>query len=210
MRVIRIETGGMGANAYIAYRQGADSAFVVDPGWDCDEILSRLDNAGIEDVTHILLTHGHFDHIGAAAELRRATGAKVCVHERDLGMLNSSRDSLASMAGIRIQPCEADIIFEGGETINAADMDVYVLHTPGHSGGSVCYLAQDAMFCGDTLFYMSCGRTDLPGGDPAEYFDTLNTVLKSLADDYIVYTGHGPQTTLWNEFRRNPFFKRTK
>ncbi len=209
MRVIRIDAGGMGANAYAAYREGSEKAFVVDPG-DCKAILEKLDECGIEDVTHILLTHGHFDHTGAAAELRRATGAKVCVHERDLFMLKSSRDSLASMVGLRLQPCEADIVLRGGEIIDAADIEVSVLHTPGHSGGSVCYLAEDAMFSGDTLFYMSCGRTDLPGGDPVEYFDTLNSVLRGLAADYTVYTGHGPETTLWNEFRRNPFFKRTK
>lgn len=209
MRVITI-AGGMDENAYIVFREGSDSAFVVDPGWDCDNILSKLDEAGIENVTHILLTHGHFDHTGAAAELRRATGAKVCVHERDANMLKSSKDSLASMAGMRLQPCEADIILRGGETLHAADMDVYVLHTPGHSGGSVCYMSEDAMFAGDTMFYMSCGRTDLPGGDPAVYYDTLNTILKSIKNDYTVYTGHGPQTTLWGEFRRNPFFKRAK
>lgn len=210
MKVIKMTVGALEANAYIAYKEGSDRAFVVDPGGDEDLILSKLEEKGIEDVTHILLTHGHFDHIAAAAELRRATGAKVCIHGRDAHMLKSSRDSLAVMAGMRLQPCEADVILKGGETLDAADMDVYVLHTPGHSGGSVCYIAENAMFSGDSLFYMSCGRTDLPGGDPAEYYDTLHKTIGGLKADYTVYTGHGPDTTLFSELRHNPFLKRPR
>jgi glyoxylase-like metal-dependent hydrolase (beta-lactamase superfamily II) len=209
MKVIKIAVGGLDENAYIAYKEGSDKAFVVDPGGDASLILAQLDENGIEDVTHILLTHGHFDHIGAAAELRRATGAKVCVHARDAHMLKSSKDCLAVMAGMRIQPCEADVILHGGETLKAADIDVHVLHTPGHSGGSVCYIAEDVMFSGDTLFYMAGGRTDLPGGDPAEYFETLNNIIRPIKNDNTVYTGHGPGTTLLGEFRHK-FFKRPR
>ncbi len=207
MKVIQVETA-MGANTYIAFREGADCAFVVDPGGDCPGILSWLEDNGLEDVTHILLTHGHFDHIAAVAELKRATGAEVCIHERDIGMLKSSKEYLAATMGFHIQPCEADIILRGGETIEAADMDVYVLHTPGHSGGSVCYIAEGVMFSGDTLFHLSVGRTDLPGGDPIEFKDTLDNKICGLKHDYTVYPGHGPDTTLFSEFRRNPYLKR--
>lgn len=210
MKVIKIATGGIGANAYIAFREGSECAFVVDPGDGCSEILAQLEGNGLEDVTHILLTHGHFDHIGAAAELKRATGAKVCIHLRDLNMLKSSRESLAAMAGYHIQPCDADIVLRGGETIEAAGLNVYALHTPGHSVGSVCYIAEGVMFSGDALFHLSVGRTDLPGGDPITYKDTLDNIICGLNHDYIVYPGHGPGTTLFGEFRRNPFLKRAK
>lgn len=210
MKVIQIPAGVMGANAYIAFKEGSDRAFVVDPGGDCPDILAQLDDNGLEDITHILLTHGHFDHIGAAAELKRATGAKICIHERDANMLKSSKESLAAMAGFRITPCEADIVLHGGETIKAADMDVQVLHTPGHSGGSVCYITEGVMFSGDTLFYMSVGRTDLPGGDAAEFENTLKNIICAIKNDYTVYTGHGSETTLFSEFRRNPFLKGAK
>ena len=207
MKVYQMAVGGMGANAYIACKEGDDKAFVVDPGAECGRIIEALDELGIDEVTHIFLTHGHFDHIGAAADLKRATGAKVCIHERDLAMLSSQRENLAALAGMRIPACEPDIVLKGGEVIEAAGMDVKVLHTPGHSGGSVCYLTDGAMFAGDTLFYLSIGRVDLPGSDPDEYVHTLGTVLRSIDKDYTVYTGHGPETTLFFEFRRNPFLK---
>jgi hydroxyacylglutathione hydrolase len=210
MKIVQVPVGGIEANAYIVYKEGSGKAFVVDPGAECTNIMAQLDDCGIDEVTHILLTHGHFDHVGAVAEMKRATGAKVCIHTRDIDMLKSPKSSFAAKMGIHVPPCEPDMILKGGEKIDAAEMDVFVLHTPGHSGGSVCYLAEDALFAGDTLFYMACGRTDLPGGSDTEYANSLNTVLRSLKRDYIIYTGHGPQTTLFAEFRKNPFFKREK
>ena len=195
----------MQANAFIAFKDNSKKAFVVDPGADFERIRSYLDYNGITEVTHILLTHGHFDHIGAAAELKKYTGAKVCVHERDLSMLTSNDDCLATMAGVAIEPLEADIVLKGGETIMAADLPVQVLHTPGHSGGSVCYISGDALFSGDTLFYMYCGRTDFPGSDAQEYYHSLHTVLGGLHKDYTVYTGHGIKTTLKAEYKSNPY-----
>ena len=205
MRVIQVPVGEMQANAFIVFKDNSKKAFVVDPGADIEKICARLEYEGISEVTHILLTHGHFDHIGAAAKLKRRTGAKVCVHARDLPMLTSNEDSLAVFAGVSIEPVEADIVLHGGETIRAADIPVQVLHTPGHSGGSVCYLTGDIMFSGDTLFYMSCGRTDFPGSDPDEYHNSLHNVLGGLKKDYTVYTGHGIKTTLRAEFRSNPY-----
>jgi glyoxylase-like metal-dependent hydrolase (beta-lactamase superfamily II) len=195
----------MQANAFIVYKENARKAFVIDPGADFEKIRTRLENENIDEVTHILLTHGHFDHIGAAAALKNLTGAKVCVHARDLSMLTSNDDSLASLAGVLIPPVEADVVLHGGETVMAADIPVQVLHTPGHSGGSVCYLTGDVMFSGDTLFYMYCGRTDFPGSDPDEYYRSLHTVLGGLHKDYTVYTGHGIKTTLKAEFKNNPY-----
>ncbi|MDD5017873.1 MAG: MBL fold metallo-hydrolase [Eubacteriales bacterium] len=209
MKVEQIAVGELYANAFIVYQEESNKAFVVDPGADFEKIKERLKARGIGEVTHILLTHGHFDHIGAAAALKQETGAKICIHERDLPMLKSGRHNLAVFSGFSIPECEADIILKGGETIAAADMDVAVLHTPGHSGGSVCYLCGDALFAGDTLFYMSVGRTDFPGSDSAEYRHTLDTVLRGIRRDYDVYTGHGIRTTLYAEFKSNPFLNGT-
>ncbi len=198
----------MQANAFIVFKDYAKRAFVIDPGADFERIRSYLEYNGIVEVTHILLTHGHFDHIGAAAALKEYTGAKLCVHERDLSMLTSNDDCLATLAGANIPPVEADIVLRGGDTIVAADIPVQVLHTPGHSGGSVCYITGDALFSGDTLFYMYCGRTDYPGSDADEYRHSLHSVLGGLKKDYTVYAGHGIKTTLAAEFKSNPYLAR--
>jgi hydroxyacylglutathione hydrolase len=205
MKVVQVATGMMQANAFIVFKDCSKKAFVIDPGADFEKIRAKMEYEGVNEVTHILLTHGHFDHIGAAAALKNLTGAKVCVHERDLSMLTSNDDSLATLAGVKIPPVEADIVLHGGETIMAADIPVQVLHTPGHSGGSICYISGDVMFSGDTLFYMYCGRTDFPSSDPDEYYHSLHTVLGGLHKDYTVYTGHGIKTTLKAEFKSNPY-----
>lgn len=207
MKVIQTAVGDLMANAFMVYKEGSSKAFVVDPGADYARIKERLDDNGITEVTHILLTHGHFDHIGAAARLKAETGAKVCIHKRDAAMLQSDTQSLAVMVGLSITPVQPDVLFDGGEILTAADIEVKVLHTPGHSGGSVCYLADDAMFSGDTLFYMSCGRTDFPGSDVREYDRTLRDVIGRLKGDYTVYAGHGIKTTLFAELANNPFLK---
>ena len=207
MKVLQIATGDLMANAFIVYKDdAAHRAFVIDPGADYDKIKKHLDHYGITEITHILLTHGHFDHIGAVAQLKKETGAKVCIHRRDQSMLQSDKANLGVHAGVSVDKVQPDVIFEGGETFTAADIEVTVLHTPGHSGGSVCYIAGDALFSGDTLFYMYCGRTDFPGSDPAEYRHSLLTVLRGLHRDYTVYAGHGMKTTLYAEFANNPYF----
>jgi glyoxylase-like metal-dependent hydrolase (beta-lactamase superfamily II) len=207
MRVIQIAVGDMAANAFIVFKEGSNRAFVIDPGAEFDKITRRLEQNGIDEVTHILLTHGHFDHIGALAQLKQHTGATVCIHAADAPMLTSDRVSLGSFAGRRVAPCKPDVLFQGGETIVAADIPVEVLHTPGHSPGSVCYLSGDVMFSGDTLFYMYCGRTDLPGSDTMQYHHSLGTVLRGLKKDYVVYAGHGIKTRLSQEFENNAYLK---
>jgi len=205
MKVVQIAVGDMRSNVFIVYKDYSKQAFIVDAGADFDKIQAHLDYYGIEDVTHILLTHGHFDHIGVAARLKEATGAKLCIHARDLSMLGSDRDNLGALAGVHTAPCTADVVLQGGEELTVAGIRVKVLHTPGHSGGSVCYIADGALFSGDTLFYMYCGRTDFPGSDPDEYAHSLHDVLGKLKKDYTVYTGHGIQTTLFAEFKSNPY-----
>lgn len=205
MKVVQIPVGAMGSNVFIVFRDGEKRAFLVDAGDDYEKVRAHLDHYGIEKVTHILLTHGHFDHIGALAKLKQETGAKVVVHARDASMLRSDGDNLGTFAGVTVEKCEPDIILQGGETLNAAGIDVKVLHTPGHSGGSVCYMAEGALFTGDTLFYMYCGRTDFPGSDSEEYKRSLHDVLGALTQDYTVYAGHGIKTTLFAEFKNNPY-----
>jgi hydroxyacylglutathione hydrolase len=205
MKVVQIQVGEMASNVFIVFEDKESRAFLVDAGADYDKIKANLDYYGIKEVTHILLTHGHFDHVGALAQLKRETGAKVVVHTRDAAMLHSDKDNLGVFAGVTVEKCEPDIILQGGETLHCAGIEVSVLHTPGHSGGSVCYIADGALFSGDTLFYMYCGRTDFPGSDPEEYSHSLHDILGQLKTDYTVYAGHGVKTTLFLEFRQNPY-----
>jgi len=208
MKIVQIATGVMQANCFLVYEDGAKQAFIIDPGAQIDKINAHIEHYGIETITHILLTHGHFDHIGALCELKEQTGAKVCIHGKDADMLSSNDTNLAASAYTAVKLCKPDVILHDRDVLKAAGIDVEVLHTPGHSGGSVCYLADNVMFSGDTLFYRFCGRTDFPGSDTDEYYHSLNVILKSLDQDYIVYTGHGVKTTLFAEFEQNPYFER--
>jgi hydroxyacylglutathione hydrolase len=208
MKVVQIPVGDLASNAFIAFHEGEKRAFMVDAGGDYDKIQRHLEHFGIEEVTHILLTHGHFDHIGALAQLKRETGAKIAVHARDASMLENDGDNLGVFAGVTVEKCEPDILLQGGETLECAGFSVSVLHTPGRSGGSVCYIAEGALFTGDTLFYMYCGRTDFPGSDAEEYQRSLLGVLGGLTTDYTVYAGHGIKTTLFAEFQNNPYLAR--
>ncbi len=205
MKVVQIQVGELASNVFIVFNEGESKGFIVDAGGDYEKIKAHLNRFGITEVTHILLTHGHFDHIGALSQLKRETGAKVAVHARDASMLQNDADNLGVFAGETVEKCAPDFVLFGGETLVCAGIDVSVLHTPGHSGGSVCYIAGGALFSGDTLFYMYCGRTDFPGSDPEEYAHSLHDVLGKLKQDYTVYAGHGIKTTLFAEFQNNPY-----
>ena len=182
-------------NCYIIHDSAAKSCAIIDPGYDADTILLKVRQLGLS-VDAVLLTHGHFDHVGAVKELAAETGCKVYLCEKDLSM------PPMMTAG---QLYYTDLYAEG-DTLALAGLSVRVLHTPGHTPGSVCLQIEDALFSGDTLFAGSCGRTDLPGGDWA----TIHTSLKRLAameKDCTVYPGHGESTTLAAEKQYNPYLR---
>jgi glyoxylase-like metal-dependent hydrolase (beta-lactamase superfamily II) len=158
-------------------------------------------------LTKILLTHGHFDHMGGAEEARAATGAEIYIHESDAHMLTSSSASLH--AAMSIMPFKAVTDYtavRGDCCINDGDCSFRVLHTPGHTHGSVCYIVDDVIFSGDTLFCCSVGRTDFPGGD-SQYMMNSMVRLRSLEGDYKVFPGHGESTTLEYERNNNPYMR---
>ena len=169
-------------------------AAVIDPGYEPDTILDALEG---KELKAILLTHGHFDHVGAVKELVAETGCKVYIHASDL--------SLPPMitAG---QLYYTHTYAEGDTVCPIEGAQIAVMHTPGHTPGSVCLLWGQELFAGDTLFAGSCGRVDLPGGDPAQMMQSLNR-LASLQADYRVHPGHGPSTTLSQEKRHNPYMR---
>jgi hydroxyacylglutathione hydrolase len=201
--------GPVQENTYIVRVPDSDRAIIVDPGDEGPRILEALRAIGITTVEGILLTHTHFDHIGAVAEVARATGAPVTVPEREIEML---RDPNAYMRLPGFGPFEgydADHTVAGGETLDLAGMSFEVKFVPGHSIGHVSYGLPDhgALFSGDVLFQGSVGRVDLPGGD----WPTLQASIESLLDAYepetIVHPGHMGLTTLGTERDTNPFLR---
>jgi len=185
-------------------------AAVVDPADSAENILAAAEKAGY-CIKWILLTHGHFDHTGAASAIKAATGAEIYIHESDKEMLTDGVKSLSFFTPARkFIPVEADKLLKDNDTITLGSVTFTVMHTPGHTAGSVCYLCDDPdggkkiMLSGDTLFRDSIGRSDTYSGDPLIQQTSLDR-LKALTDDYIVLPGHGEPTTLAAEKKYNPF-----
>lgn len=202
MKIDILCLGDYQTNCYIV-RDDASVCAVIDPGSAPERILAFLEKEGLQ-LKAILLTHGHFDHVGAVAALVKATGCRVWMREGDYTQRKTPmNDYLYPIHDEAF--CEFDFC-EEGEKITVGSLTFLTMETPGHTWGSVCYLCEDAMFSGDTLFAGSCGRIDLPGADRAAMLDSLER-LAEIAEDYRVYPGHGPATTLFEEKRVNPYLK---
>jgi hydroxyacylglutathione hydrolase len=203
LAVDQLSLGQIGTNCYLVRAdRAATEAVVVDPGADAAEIRLNLARSGAT-CAGILLTHSHYDHIGALADLAEGTGAPVWLPQGELDVFRRPSDFFPGIS-VRAYAGEATLL-AGGETVEAAGISFQVLHVPGHSPGHVSYYADGCLFSGDVLFAGSVGRTDLPFGD----WDALLESIRSFADAYppetVVYSGHGPPTTLGVELARNPF-----
>lgn len=207
MQPISILTGPLEVNTYIMHGAQTGACFLVDPA-EAAPVRQAMEEYGLRP-THILLTHGHFDHILAVAELKKAYGAKVCIHALEAEALSDAQVNLSMVAGMQVPPCKADVLLTGGESVEAAGFAVKVIHTPGHSPGSVCYVLEHEgiIFSGDTLFRLSVGRTDFPGGNAQVLFDSISDKLFTLPGDYTVYPGHMRKTTLAFERQHNPVMR---
>lgn len=208
MELVTLITGPVDANTYILFGKNEGECLIIDPS-DTDMVVEELDKHGLTP-THILLTHGHFDHILSVADLKEKYGAKACIHEADADALTGGRISLSALMGMGVKRCAPDMLLKGGETLDCAGFTVKVLHTPGHSKGSVCYVLEQEriVFSGDTLFHLSIGRMDLPGGDADELYSSIAYCLFRLEGEYEVYPGHMDKTSLDYERQRNPFVNR--
>ena len=196
--MIQIQTlvlGDYETNCYLVWAEGAQECVVIDPGYEPARILEEAKALG-KTITAILLTHGHFDHVGAVKDLVAETDCQVYIHEHDLSL----------PATFTAGPLYYTHTYGEGDTLEIAGLTLRVLHTPGHTPGCVCLMVEDNLFTGDTLFRESCGRTDLPGGNGAEIFKSLRR-LAALEGDFRVLPGHGMESTLEEERENNPYMQ---
>ena len=206
LQVEQLIVGPLFSNCYIVWNNRVKQGAVIDAGEDADIILSTVKELGIE-ITHILATHGHFDHVAAVTPLKRAFKAEFLAHKGDFFFIEDGENAARRWGFAIEQPPKPDRFIEDGDTIEVGGCVFEVLHTPGHSPGGVSFLHDGMVFVGDTLFQGNTGRTDLRMGSFEELAKSIKTRLYTLPDDTIVYTGHGPTTTIGAEKRYNPFVR---
>jgi hydroxyacylglutathione hydrolase len=203
LAIDRYELGPIGTNCYVVRADPqANVAIVVDPGADAPRLLEELAESGAS-CEAVLITHGHWDHLGGVADLAEATGAPVYMAEDERVLLEDVNSF--TPPGVELRPYTPNVLLQGDETLELAGISFQTLRVPGHSPAHLAYYAEGALFSGDLLFAGSVGRTDLPGAD----WDQLVESIKLLADRFppetLVCSGHGPETTLGAELARNPF-----
>jgi hydroxyacylglutathione hydrolase len=206
MDVRMFTVGPVAENSYVVRRDGSDLALIVDPGDEPDKLLGAIDSLGVA-LEGILLTHTHFDHVGAVAPVARATGAEVWVPEAEKFVL-ADINSFVPWPGFGpFESYDAEHTLKGGERLELAGFEIDVLFTPGHSPGHVTFSIPDeqAVFSGDVLFQGSVGRTDLPGGDWDTLLESIRGLVETLPAETTVYPGHMGVTSLGAERATNPF-----
>ncbi len=202
-----LTVGLLEVNCYILGDEETKEAVVIDPGGDEDEILEVLNHHKFQ-LKLIIDTHGHFDHVDANLPLKEATGAKIAIHEADARMLAQPSAEAMFFTGNRLRLSQADILLKENDILTFGPYRLKVLHTPGHTPGGISLLLEDHpyVYVGDLLFAGSIGRTDFPGGDYDALISAVRTKIFPLGDNYTVYPGHGPVTTVAQERKYNPFF----
>ncbi len=207
MKIERLIVTPLEVNCYIVWDEESLDAAVIDPGGDGEYIITTVNNLGVNPVC-IINTHGHVDHVGANADVKAAfPDAQLMIHELDLVLLRNVLNSfIAPMVGAKESP-EPDVLLREGDVITVGSISLVVLHTPGHTPGSVCLYSKEnrVVFTGDTLFAGSVGRVDLPYSEPEKLIPSIQRKLMVLPDDTLVLPGHGPESTIGRERIANPF-----
>ena len=206
MDIRMLTVGPVAENCFVLRREGADRGLIVDPGEEAERILATVDDLGI-GIDAILLTHTHFDHVGAVAPVARATGAPVYCPELEVPVLADIMSFVPWPGFGPYESYDADETVSGGERLELAGMEIDVIFTPGHSPGHVTYSipSERALLSGDVLFQGSIGRTDLPGGHASTLMGSLRTLVDGFDDQTEVYPGHMGTTTIGAERATNPF-----
>jgi hydroxyacylglutathione hydrolase len=191
-------------NCFVIRRRDTNDALVIDPGLQVDAVIQRLSQDGLS-VDRILVTHGHIDHVAGVPRLQAQTRAAVAMHPDDLAILRWDEFAGLPFIPAGFGPFSIDQPLEHQQTLRFKDLSLQVLHTPGHTQGSVCFVFGLDCFAGDTLFQRGIGRTDLPGGDMGKIVFSIRNILYRLPPKTLVYPGHGPRTSIEEERLLNPF-----
>lgn len=200
-----VVVGSVGTNCYIVHKKDSEHCFVVDPGDSGDKIANYIcDQKMILD--HILLTHGHFDHIQGVRDLKNAIRCEICALDVEKELLSDARMNVSAMTG-RPEELEADIWLHDGQQFESVGIAMKVIHTPGHTKGSCCYFLEEqkVLFSGDTLFMESVGRADLPTGNEKDLMQSVREKVLTLPSETKVFSGHGPSTSIEYEQANNPY-----
>ena len=206
MEIKRYVIGNLAANCYLLVGRGGRDALVIDPGGDPAPVLEDIKGKGL-NLHYIVNTHGHGDHIEGNGALQAATGADILIHREDAPMLSSAVKNLSIFTGARCTSPVAGRLLEDGDIISWGGESLEVLHTPGHTAGSISLLGDGVLFSGDTLFAGSVGRTDFPGGSMEILLANIKEKLLTLDPETRVLPGHGPETDIGTEKKNNPFLQ---
>ena len=197
----KLVVGGMKANCYIFGDASTKEVFIIDPGGDAEKIKAMVDEHDYK-VKSIINTHGHIDHVSA----NRHFQWPVWIHKDDAMFLEDSKKNLSSLFGFNLKSPPASKLLEEGQVLKIGEIELEVIHTPGHTPGSICLKSNGILFSGDTLFYDGIGRSDFPYGSQEELLRSIRNKVLTQKDDTIVYPGHGPATTVGREKKSNPVF----
>jgi hydroxyacylglutathione hydrolase len=206
MLVKKLVVGDLQTNCYVLGDEKSKEGVVIDPGGDPEEIEKVIEKEKL-NIKYIILTHGHADHIAALTELKKRTNALILIHPADADMLVDPTYNLSSFTGENLICPEADRLLDEGDKVEVGAFELEVLHTPGHSPGGISLLADGMIFTGDALFYQGIGRTDLPGASHSELLHSIKTKILTKPDDTVIYPGHGPDTTVGEEKKHNPWVR---
>ena len=203
----KMELGDFGANCYLVGDEDTKEGMIIDTGADGGSIMKQVKVLGL-NIKIIVLTHSHIDHVGGLADVKKATGAVIAIHENEAPFLLKQPRLMEFMPPTPPSP-PADRLLKDGDVITVGKLKFKVLHTPGHTSGGICLLGDGIVFTGDTLFNYSIGRADFPGSDYDQEMNSIRSKLMTLPDETKVYPGHGPATTIGAERKGNPFINGT-